>query len=468
MRYNTPEPYFCRLHHVRPRFKNDIENVLIYIASEIVKIGEKPVDEFMVDLTRAITMYPGNMSKEEKTIANWRTEITSLLGLIEFGNGNAKPSTLSQKLNENQDLLEFFRYFLYYFQYPGGHLKPHESARLISLGVRFKPTKYLLEVFLEGENKTGQRFGITKAEATHCIFNDLRVTRDGRSPSETVDLILENREKRYEYDEAGDVVRYAGDILDYMDIAGLVKSPPNYHYYHNPANIEVIKAFINADNFFTPYDHLYGKEHLESSTVAEFQEAWFIYVNTSLHATLFEADLAEYVDEAEDSKVTNFIKEVLQKIRTDQELAAEIKTKAIGDVGETIVLEHERVRVADLGLDDLLHLIRKIPTSLAVGYDIQSLEADKTRRYIEVKTTISKSPINVNRFHMSTNEYNVAQSNLDRYFIYRLLISREDVRLFLIQNPVEKYKENLLTMQLGNGVDVIYKEQSGRWERLLV
>jgi hypothetical protein len=468
MRYSVPEQYFCRLHHVRPRFKNDIENVLIFMASEIVKIGEKPVDEFMLALTRAITLYPGNASKEQKTIANWRTEITSLLGLIEFTGDNAKPSSLSHKLNENQDLLEFFRYFLYYFQYPGGHLKPHETAKLIELGVKFKPAKYLLEVLLEGERKTGKRFGITKAEATHCIFNDLRVTRDGRSPSDTVDLILHNRDNRYEYDESGDVVRYAGDILDYMDIAGVVKSPPNYHYYHNPSNIEVIKAFVESDNYFNSYDSLYGQRDIQPRTVAAFQENWFHYVNTKLDQTLFEADLSEYIDEAEAPGVTSFIKEVLAKIRSDQELQVDIKTKAIGDVGESIVLEHEKARVTNLGLQELLHLIRKIPTSLAVGYDIQSLESDRTRRYIEVKTTISKSIINVNRFHMSTNEYNVAQSNLERYWVYRLLISRENVRLFLIQNPVERYKESLLTMQLGDGVDVTYSEKAGNWERLLV
>lgn len=467
--YEVPAPYFCRLHHVRSRFKNDVENVLIFMASEIVRIGEQPTSDFMERLTRAIHLYPGNGSKEDKTIANWRTEISSLLGLVEFDGVSARPSALSHRLNDNQDLLEFFRYFLFYFQYPGGHLKPHESARLISLGVQFKPAKYLLQVLLAGEEKTGQRFGITKAEATHCIFNDLRVTRDHRAPSQTVDLILENRKHHYEYDESGDVTRYAGDILDYMDIAGLVTLPPNYHYYHNPANIEVIKAFIEASVHFEAYDPLYDQPTVETSTISELQEDWFHYVNQKLNSDLFEADLSEYADDSEAPDVSDFIKEVLEKIRQDQDLQAIIKTKAIGDVGESIVLEHEKVRVTTVGLEALLHLVQKIPNKLGVGYDIQSLEHDKTRRYVEVKTTISKSRINVNRFHMTSNEYNVAQSNLDRYFIYRLLISREDVRLFVIQNPVQKYKENLLSMELSDGgVDVTYSERSGTWETLLV
>ena len=37
--YQILDEYFFRLHHVRPRFKGDIENVLIYIAEEISSVG---------------------------------------------------------------------------------------------------------------------------------------------------------------------------------------------------------------------------------------------------------------------------------------------------------------------------------------------------------------------------------------------------------------------------------------------
>ena len=38
--YKIPDEYYFRIHHVRPRFKGDIENVLIYMAEEISRIGE--------------------------------------------------------------------------------------------------------------------------------------------------------------------------------------------------------------------------------------------------------------------------------------------------------------------------------------------------------------------------------------------------------------------------------------------
>ena len=34
-KYKIPDDYFFRLHHVRPRFKNDVEEVLLYVATSI-------------------------------------------------------------------------------------------------------------------------------------------------------------------------------------------------------------------------------------------------------------------------------------------------------------------------------------------------------------------------------------------------------------------------------------------------
>src|SRR5690606_19492805 len=111
-------------------------------------------------------------------------------------------------------------------------------------GIKFKPAKYLIQVLLEGNKKTGdKKFGITKAEATHCIFNDLRVTRDGRTPAETADLILSNRGEGLEYNQDGDVTRYAGDILDYMELDDLATLRPNYQYYLNAAQIHILQSF---------------------------------------------------------------------------------------------------------------------------------------------------------------------------------------------------------------------------------
>ena len=37
--YKIPDEYFFRLHHVRPRFKNDVEEVLLYVATSISEMN---------------------------------------------------------------------------------------------------------------------------------------------------------------------------------------------------------------------------------------------------------------------------------------------------------------------------------------------------------------------------------------------------------------------------------------------
>lgn len=471
--YEIPEKYYFRLHHIRPRFKNDVENVLVYMASEIAKLSPEIHRDFKSKLNNVISLYPGNASKEDKTINNWRTEISSLFGLIEYDESISKPGRMSLLLAESQDLIEFFRYFLFYFQYPGGHLKPMETWQFIKTGIKFKPAKYLIQVMLEGTKMVeDEKFGISKAEATHCIFNDLRVTRDGRSAKETVELILRNRENDVVYDQGGDITRYAGDILDYMELADLVKLRQNYKYYPNTVHIETLQAFINDETYFQPYEPLYGKPELSLTEIAETQQDWFKYVNNQLDTKIFEADITSIIEEAgemtEDEDQSRFIKEVLEKIQRSRASEDRIKTKEVGDIGEAIIIQHEKARLVLLRREDILHLVQKIPETYAVGYDIGSYDGDgDLRRYIEVKTTVSRGRLASKNFHMTPSEWSAASTNGNTYYVYRLMISSQDVSLFLIQDPVGKYKKDLLNMIPRNGADITYTEKSGHWEKLL-
>jgi len=66
--YQTPSEYFFRLHHIRPRFKNDVENVLFYIVSEIAKISPAEHELFKQALNKTIRYFPGNNSKNKKQL----------------------------------------------------------------------------------------------------------------------------------------------------------------------------------------------------------------------------------------------------------------------------------------------------------------------------------------------------------------------------------------------------------------
>ncbi len=474
--YKIPNEYYFRLHHVRPRFKNDIESVLLFMASEIAHIDRAPAENFNQELNAAIRLYPGNGIAKEKTIDNWRTEISSLFGLIEYDGNDRMPSKIAIDLADNEDLVEFFRKFLIRFQYPGGHLKPHEIAKMIEAGVRFKPTKYLLQVLLEGMKINDGHFGITKAEATHCIFNDLRITRDGQSPSITVRNIITNRKNTVEYDNSGDITRYAGDILDYMVLAGLLKRQVNSKYYLNTTNMDVISTFLTDNSWFDKYDEFYqASSHIVMSTLTNLRQDWFSYVNANLQNLKFETNILSIISDDDDDTSTSvlnnsdFIKEMLLKIRSRADQGAIIKTKDIGDTGEAITIFHEQNRLIKLNRQDLAKLVKKIPELYAVGYDISSYDGvQATRRYIEVKTTISYKKLHIYNFHMTPSEWSAAETNRKNYYVYRLAISKGEVSLFVINDPVGQYKRDLLEMIPRDGADIRYNEQSGQHEDLLV
>ncbi len=464
MKYEIPLEYFFRIHHIRPRFKNDVENVLYYIANELVRIPKQNKDEFIKNVNNAIKLYPGNLDKEDKTINNWRTEISSLFGLISTTeDGQLEASEMARVLATQEDLIEFFRYFLFYFQYPGGHLKVQEIAEYIQVGIKFKPAHYFLNLLLKGEQVTSKRFGIDKAEATHCVFNDLRVTRDKRSIDDVVDLILRNRAQQLEYDWTGDVIRYAGDILDYLVLANLVILNPDGKYYLNHLSDDVIKSFLEKSTFFNAYDLFYNRSEIDYSQINKESSRWFKYINTSLSADLFRTDLSTYLDDTTtNTPVMQLLNEVIKEISHDDNA----RTKKIGDTGEAIVYRHEKQKLLNKGLNQLVQYVQKIPSHFAVGYDIQSAEFDGKRKYIEVKTTVSRNKITINKFHLTPSEWSCADTQNDRYFVYRLSISKEAVELFVIQNPVGLYKQGLVKMILRDGAEIQYNNQSGVWEEL--
>ena len=158
--------------------------------------------------------------------------------------------------------------------------------------------------------------------------------------------------------------------------------------------------------------------------------------------------------------------QAFQKSLEDTEVV--IVTKEIGDMGESLVHSHECQRVKIGGREDLIHLIKRIPTQFAVGYDIQSVELDARKRLVEVKTTISSRPIQFNKIHLTPNEWSSAETYRDRYFVYRLLLSKFGRKLFIIQDPVGLYKQDKITMMPLNGADISFGNDAGNYEELLV
>lgn len=468
MEYRVPEEFFFRIHHVRSRFKNDVENVLIYVAECIAKLDPMSESDFARCLNQAIYGYPGNAHKELKTINNWRTEISSLFGFVQHNDNNiAEASRRAKELAKDGDLVAFFKTFLYSFQYPGAHIKSHAILEQIEQGIHFKPAQYILRLLVYIKEVEGVNIGLTKGEICHCIFNDLRVTRDGDDVSTVWERIKANRKNKLTYDMTSDVIRYAGDIVDYMEIANLLKTWDNRTYYLNELETETIIKFIESKEWFPGYDHMIAKRSGSLNIINSVYYEWFAFVNRDINTTDFKTDILAYIaaDEQQYDILQNIDKEIAKRIETEEDFT----TKDIGDMGENLVHGHECMRMKIGGREDLIHLIKKIPTQFAVGYDISSVELDERKRYIEVKTTISAKPLHFNSVHLTRNEWNTASTTRAAYYIYRLMISKRETKLFLLQDPVGLYKNDKINMIPNDGADITFDPKMvGKFEDLLV
>lgn len=472
--YRVPDACWHRIHFVRPRFKSNIENVLLYMANECCRIPDCASEEYTKRYLNAIRMFPGNIDMSLKTLNNWRTEIPALFGFYEEDKdaGITRTTSMAKFLHEQQDLTQFLRLFLFSFQFPGGHLKPLDLKDIIYNKIRFKPAQLIIQVLMAGNEILGsmdslKEMSISAEEATYCIFNDIRVTSGERTPKEVAQLILENRKKKLKYYNKadsqslsltgtartkGDMTRYAGDILDYMELASLLEESNGYFYMKGNERA-TINAFAEDKTFFKGYEHLYAEKTLDTAVIAAVEQDWFKYVNDSMNPDLFKTDIESIIKP--DDEIT-----VVYDDRIKQVVSMEDTTlKDIGNLGESIICGHEKMRLKISGYEQFVRLVQIVDSpSYHPGFDIDSYEGDGTEdhRYIEVKTTISKRQIQMYGFHMSPNEWRVAGTIKEHYCVYRLMLSEQSKVLFILRNPVQLYKMDMIEAEPRDGMEITF------------
>lgn len=440
--YQIPDIYYYRLHHPRPRFKNNIENVLGYMAFSIAELDGLQEREFVERLLESIHKFRGNEKLALKTLNNWRTEISAIFSMILVENNNVLATDLTKKLADTMNLREFFLRIICTFQYPAGFLKNHEIKKVVEANILFHPLLWLSK-FFTSNIPIKERY-LTDVEFCHCVLNDLRVSRDHEDISITIKRIKQNRANKIDYDSNGDIKRYALDLLDYCVLAGILIKDYNGKYFLREDSLAFLKFFSEKAYIFNEYT-----PDLSLSDIEQKKSNWIKYVNNN--SSLL---------------IANF-QNSLKSINTIEEETITFGTKDIGDRGEALTVAHEKIWLLNNNRSDLSKLVRLIPTEFAVGYDVLSRELDATMKHIEVKTTISQKDLTVKRVHLTPNEWAAAETLRERYYIYRIQLSEESLKLWIIQNPVGLYKKDMLQMVPRNGADLFFDETCYRETELL-
>ncbi len=457
--YKTPPEYFFRLHFERSRFTRRLEDMLLLLANKITNIGMMDAEQFN-ELLDKIISDSSETPIQEKTIRNQRTEMIKLFGLVKYTDNLAIPGTRLAILMQTQDIPRFFKSFCSKFQFPGGFLKPDKVSEMVMAGIRFKPAQYLLKLFKIANSKYGE-FALNAAEVTHFVFYDTRVTVTGETPDKALERIIEARKSGIELDKTGDTIRYARDFLNYMVEANLLTEFKGM-YALNEKEGASIKAIIADRSFFTGYYEIIGENGgWDTDDYKAVSADWMEYfADSGEDDEAFQTSTTALVrDDANYPEQWKKIKEMLE--RKDPELRG-AALKEIGDEGEKIAYEHEKDWVKKVH-PTMVHMVRVVSQTAALGYDLLSIKEEDSRRkkYIEVKTTKknyqsgSKVP-----FTISINEWSVAQQLGDDYFIYRVIITKEGVTIFSIQNPAKRVEEGNLDIE-PIGYKVVYSDSSG-------
>ena len=177
------------------------------------------------------------------------------------------------------------------------------------------------------------------------------------------------------------------------------------------------------------WDH-YPKRPLKSDEVAVISDEEEIEFPTLESFSFIDLQLAS-------GKSTSPAQSHSCKPSPDYEKEAR-KYKKLGDRGEYIVYQAEVSRLMkELSITEAKakKLIKWVSReSDSYGYDIQSVNKDKTPRYIEVKATRGKA--GSMDFYYTENEYETAKKYVENYYIYVVYeILTAHPKIWMIKNP---------------------------------
>lgn len=441
--YGVPDDMFNRLAFPRGRFLQQLEDDLAVFVQLIEKCGNTTPDEFAVKFDTEYAKYHGS---SDKTIANHRTEMIALFGLTVIKDGLVKPSLNTQNLLTNQDFLLFFKAFCNKFQFPNFINKIQETTRQVNLGIKLKPTIFILQLLLEAEKRfKDEVFYISGAEISNLVFNDLRVAKGERDPGDVLGTIIEARKNKVVFPRDSNHTQHGREFLGYMTLANLLRTDETGRLFCLNKNEAKAIQLILQNEIHVDFPDNIDADDVRERLIREWNNKFKrVYHNEQ---RIFQSKIGDF-DYLE--------KEITQTAEQEKPVSGITKPTDIGllemgDAGELLVLKKEREIISKVR-PDKLGLVVRVSNDTSLGYDIQSLEADnvQSKKFIEVKTTTRTflpSEDILTFFPMSANEWETARSYRQSYYIHRVFLTANEASVHVVKDPIAKEEQNEIILE---------------------
>ena len=127
-----------------------------------------------------------------------------------------------------------------------------------------------------------------------------------------------------------------------------------------------------------------------------------------------------------------------RKTVTVDYLRREASNRSLGDAGEALVMDYERLRLETAGKDHLAKNVEQVSKTIGdhAGYDIRSYHTDGRDRFIEVKTTRYGQ---YTPFYISDGEVRFSKAHTNCYHLYRVFGFRKSPQLFTLHGEVGQH-----------------------------
>jgi hypothetical protein len=445
--YDPNRQYRCTI--IRGKAQTELDNLLPSYSRIIEAICPINEESFKMQFDEKLSYLLGN--KNSKTLANHRTEIAGkLFGLWYNQDGIVYLSNLGKFILESNDNPAFFKHIAIKFQFPNGMDKNQTIRDRIDHEIKFRPTPFLLAVMKLANTN---RIILSKREIAYYILNSLDVLQGWVTPEIVFKQIIEDRDngiikrvhtpgKQSSWD-----MQHITEFLNILELSNLIKpgytqeNERGYHLNHSEYLIinKIIDKYLNKLEF-DPYSY-----NLNNPTaIKTFYQDWIQYYSSPLDPE--EIELVTHTLDliSENSLVVN------NRYTLDRSLFSVRDTQAIGDEGEQIALEFEKERVKGFH-PRLVNKVIFFGRQRGLGYDISSIFAEgdnpEYAMYIEVKTTkrVTEPPEEFkDQFDMTRNEWIAAEQYPENYFIYRVYLYNQGVKIFKLASPAKLREERAI------------------------